>query len=128
MIRATFERELQDLQDRLLALGSEVGENIVKAVGVLIQRDRTGARQLRVPRHCNRIQVGGRESEGAGELDPGPHREPAPGVFQSARSHLAGENPDREEPRKAGSRLTFRRLPVILLALGGETKRDLRHC
>jgi len=46
MIRATFERELRDLQDRLLALGSEVGENIVKAVNVLNQRDQVGARRL----------------------------------------------------------------------------------
>ncbi len=46
MIRGTFERELQDLQDRLLALGSEVGENIVKAVDVLEQRDSIGARRL----------------------------------------------------------------------------------
>jgi len=46
MIRGTFERELRDLQDRLLALGSEVGENIVKAVNVLSQRDQVGARRL----------------------------------------------------------------------------------
>jgi len=46
MIRGTFERELRDLQDRLLALGSEVGENIVKAVNVLHQRDLIGARRL----------------------------------------------------------------------------------
>lgn len=46
MIRGTFERELQDLQDRLLVLGSEVGENIVKAVDVLRQRDQVGARRL----------------------------------------------------------------------------------
>jgi phosphate transport system protein len=46
MIRGTFERELQELQDRLLALGSEVGENIVKAVAVLRERDQAGARRL----------------------------------------------------------------------------------
>ena len=46
MIRGTFERELQALQDRLLALGSEVGENIVKAVDVLKMRDSLGARRL----------------------------------------------------------------------------------
>ncbi len=46
MIRGTFERELQELQDRLLALGSEVGENIVKAVAVLRERDQAGAREL----------------------------------------------------------------------------------
>lgn len=46
MIRGTFERELQDLQDRLLALGSVVGENIVKAVDALQQRDSIGAQRL----------------------------------------------------------------------------------
>ncbi len=46
MIRGTFERELQDLQDRLLALGSEVGENIVKSIAVLQQRDSSGARRI----------------------------------------------------------------------------------
>ena len=46
MIRGTFERELQDLQDRLLALGSDVGENIVAAVGVLVERDADGAQRL----------------------------------------------------------------------------------
>lgn len=46
MIRGTFDRELQDLQDRLLALGSEVGENIVKAVDVLERRDSIGAQRL----------------------------------------------------------------------------------
>ena len=46
MIRGTFERELQELQDRLLALGSQVGENIVKAVEVLNQRDAIGAQRL----------------------------------------------------------------------------------
>jgi len=46
MLRGTFERELQDLQDRLLALGSEVGENIVKAVSALEERDSLTARRL----------------------------------------------------------------------------------
>lgn len=46
MIRGTFERELQDLQDRLLALGSEVGANIVAAVDVLAGRDAAGAQRL----------------------------------------------------------------------------------
>ena len=46
MIRGTFERELQDLQDRLLALGSEVGENIVKAIDVLQRRDAASAQRL----------------------------------------------------------------------------------
>lgn len=46
MTRGTFERELQDLQTRLLALGSKVGENIVKAIDVLAQRDSLGAQRL----------------------------------------------------------------------------------
>ena len=46
MIRGSFERELQDLQNRVLALGSEVGENIVEAVKALQQRDSASARQL----------------------------------------------------------------------------------
>jgi len=46
MIRGTFERELQDLQNRLLALGSEVGDNVVGAVNVLKHRDPIGAQHL----------------------------------------------------------------------------------
>jgi phosphate transport system protein len=46
MLRATFERELQGLQERLLALGSEVERNIVEAVDVLLGRDAVGARRL----------------------------------------------------------------------------------
>ena len=46
MIRGTFERELQDLQNRLLALGSEVGDNVVKAVAILQYRDTISARRL----------------------------------------------------------------------------------
>ncbi|MGD2077780.1 MAG: phosphate signaling complex protein PhoU, partial [Chloroflexota bacterium] len=42
----TFDQELQRLQDRLLALGSQVGENIVKSVAVLEERDSIGARKL----------------------------------------------------------------------------------
>jgi phosphate transport system protein len=58
MIRGTFERDLQDLQDRLLALGSEVGENIVAAVDVLIQRDSAGARRLiAVDKEVNRKRI-----------------------------------------------------------------------
>jgi hypothetical protein len=43
MLRITFERELQGLQERLLALGSEVECNIVEAVDVLLGRDAVGA-------------------------------------------------------------------------------------
>ncbi|MCI0394760.1 MAG: phosphate signaling complex protein PhoU [Chloroflexi bacterium] len=46
MLRATFERELQRLQDRLLALGNEVGDNVVEAVEVLRRRDMIGAQRL----------------------------------------------------------------------------------
>ena len=46
MIRGTFERELRELHDRLMALGSEVGANIVTAVEVLVGRDAAGANQL----------------------------------------------------------------------------------
>ncbi len=46
MIRGTFERELQDLQSRLLALGSEVGDNVVTAVDLLKHRDPIAAQRL----------------------------------------------------------------------------------
>lgn len=46
MIRGIFERELQDLQTRLLALGSEVGDNVVSAVDVLKYRDSISAQRL----------------------------------------------------------------------------------
>ena len=39
MLRATFERELQSLEDRIISLGSEVEENLVLSVDALIQRD-----------------------------------------------------------------------------------------
>ncbi|MFW6097189.1 MAG: phosphate signaling complex protein PhoU [Chloroflexota bacterium] len=46
MSRNVFDRELQKLQDRLLALGSEVEQNVVTAVNVLIERDQVTARKL----------------------------------------------------------------------------------
>lgn len=46
MSRKLFDKELQKLQDRLLALGSEVEQNVVTAVGHLINRDDAGARKL----------------------------------------------------------------------------------
>ena len=46
MLRQVFERELRKLQDEILLLGSEVEENLVKAVEVLQQRDRAGSYRL----------------------------------------------------------------------------------
>jgi phosphate transport system protein len=46
MLRRHFERELQDLQDRLLNLGSQVEENISEAVRVLRARDAAGSQRL----------------------------------------------------------------------------------
>lgn len=46
MVRARFERELQQLQDRMLALGSQVGNNIVEAVRTLLDNDVPSARNL----------------------------------------------------------------------------------
>lgn len=46
MTRLSFDRELQKLQDRLVALGSEVEENIITSVDVLLQRDDARARLL----------------------------------------------------------------------------------
>lgn len=46
MSRNVFDRELQKLQDRLLALGSEVEQNVVTAVNVLVERDEVTARKL----------------------------------------------------------------------------------
>lgn len=39
MLRQLFDRDLQRLEDRLLALGSEVGQNINKATDALLRRD-----------------------------------------------------------------------------------------
>jgi phosphate transport system protein len=46
MTRPLLDRELQKLQDRLLALGSEVEQNIISAVQTLVNRDSAGARQI----------------------------------------------------------------------------------
>jgi len=46
MTRNVFDRELQKLQDRLLALGSEVEQNVVTAVHILLERDNRRARDL----------------------------------------------------------------------------------
>lgn len=46
MIRATFEQDLQELQDELLTLGSMVGQAITDSVESLKQRDREEARRL----------------------------------------------------------------------------------
>lgn len=46
MIRGNFERDLQRLQDRLLALGSRVEDNIVESVDLLLRRDMIGSQRL----------------------------------------------------------------------------------
>jgi phosphate transport system protein len=46
MIRGNFERDLQRLQDRLLTLGSEVEENIIGSVDMLLKRDMIGSQRL----------------------------------------------------------------------------------
>ena len=45
-LRATLDRELKGLEDRILALGNEVEHNIIKAVEVLAKRDMIGSRRL----------------------------------------------------------------------------------
>jgi phosphate transport system protein len=46
MIRQTFERELQNLQEAVLAMGDNVANNIVESVAILKRRDLDGARRL----------------------------------------------------------------------------------
>ena len=46
MVRKTFDRELQRLQDETLALGSMVEHAIVESVEILKQRDMEGSRRL----------------------------------------------------------------------------------
>jgi len=46
MNRASFERELQDLKDRTLALGVEVENNIIEVIRVLGERDGQAAQRL----------------------------------------------------------------------------------
>lgn len=61
MLRATFDKELQRLEDEIISLGSEVEANIVKSVDALIQRDLTRSQQFitaDVKINERRIQVG----------------------------------------------------------------------
>ncbi len=46
MVRSNFERELQKLRNQILTLGSQVGENIVLSVDVLLDRNIIAARRL----------------------------------------------------------------------------------
>ena len=46
MNRANFDRKLKQLQDQILSLGSQVGENLVSAVDVLFSRDIIAAQRL----------------------------------------------------------------------------------
>ncbi len=46
MLREKFERELQQLQDDILALGSVVEENLTRAVDVLLRRDMEVSQEL----------------------------------------------------------------------------------
>lgn len=46
VLRGTFERELQQVQDELLRLGSEVEENLIKAVDAFKRRDLVRSQQL----------------------------------------------------------------------------------
>jgi phosphate transport system protein len=58
MSRLHFDRELQGLQDRLVALGSEVAQNVVMSSKLLRQRDSDSARQIiRGDAHVNREQM-----------------------------------------------------------------------
>ncbi len=58
MSRTHFDRELQGLQDRLLALGSEVAQNIVTAGDLLLQRNNITARQvIRADERVNQEQM-----------------------------------------------------------------------
>ena len=61
MLRTAFENDLQSLEDQILSLGSEVEENIIKAVNALLRRDAHLSRQLiRADFDVNekRIQIG----------------------------------------------------------------------
>lgn len=46
MSRLHFDRELQNLQDRLLGLGSEVAQNVVSAVQTLLDRNEERAKRI----------------------------------------------------------------------------------
>ena len=45
-MRITFERELQQQQEQLLAMGSEIEENLVKVITLLTRHDVKGAKQM----------------------------------------------------------------------------------
>jgi phosphate transport system protein len=58
MTRQLFDRELQKMQDRMLALGSEVEENLLASVRVLQERDHAEARRLIAgDEHVNQEQM-----------------------------------------------------------------------
>lgn len=46
MVRASFDRELQRLRDRILSLGSQVENNIIEAIDSLMKQDVATARML----------------------------------------------------------------------------------
>lgn len=61
MLRATFEKELQTLEDQIIRLGNQVEENIVKSVDALIQRDLAASQSFIVSDvqvNERRIQIG----------------------------------------------------------------------
>ncbi|MCB9418265.1 MAG: phosphate signaling complex protein PhoU [Ardenticatenaceae bacterium] len=61
MIRTTYEKELQRLEDQIISLGSEVEANIVKSIEALVQRDLTRSQQFitaDVKINEQRIQIG----------------------------------------------------------------------
>ena len=61
MLRATFEKELQSLENQIITLGSEVEENIVRSTDALLQRDNQLAQQLitaDIKVNERRIQIG----------------------------------------------------------------------
>ena len=46
MLRETYTKELRHLQDEILRMGSEVEENLLKAVDALIKRDLNASERL----------------------------------------------------------------------------------
>lgn len=61
MLRATFDKELQSLEDQIVTLGSEVEENIVRATEALLQRNHELAQELitaDIKVNEQRIQIG----------------------------------------------------------------------
>lgn len=59
MAREQFDRDLRQLQDRLLALGSEVGHNIDRAVDALLRQDEIlSQRLIDGDEEINREQIG----------------------------------------------------------------------